>query len=92
MMVRSAAKIAVAPTGATVPRAPGFAPVSPGARAAAHAMGANIDAMLAQLKLQLGEAVLLMKEILALMPDGDMGLRTLKGKLAHAVGAIGLFG
>ena len=33
-----------------------------------------------------------MKEILALMPDGDMGLRMLKGKLAHAVGAIGLFG
>ena len=91
MMVRSAAKIAVAPTGATVPRARVLRRLS-GARAAAHAMGANIDAMLAQLKLQLGEAVLLMKEILALMPDGDMGLRTLKGKLAHAVGAIGLFG
>jgi hypothetical protein len=88
--------VAAAPSaktaGATAaPRASGFTPVSPEARAAAHAMGASMDGMLATLRERLHEVCHLISQILALAPEGGMTLRTLRSKLALAAGEIGLF-
>ncbi len=90
-MARPASKVTAAPSGATATPRASVGPPSAEARTAAFAQGANIDAMLAILRERLLEACHRISEILALLPDGDMRLRTLQGKLALAAGEIGLF-
>jgi hypothetical protein len=57
-------------------RAEMFRP-SPSARAAAFAMGANIDSLVAQLRLSLVEIKHALEAIIASTPAGDPGLRSL---------------
>lgn len=91
-MARFAPKVAAAPiTGAPATARASVCRPSAEARAAAFAQGANIDAMLAVLRERLLEVCHRISEILALAPDADMRLRTLRAKLALAAGEIGLF-